>query len=165
MKHKQSKLSALLLLVIGLTGIQAQEIHEAIPASGGNASGSGGSVAYSTGQVVYLTRAGTNGSVAEGIQQPYEISEITGLDEAKNIILTVLAYPNPVTEYLTLTVEPLELSALSFQLYNVDGNLLLSRKIISNETNIAMGNLAPSTYFVKVTQNDKEIKAFKIIKY
>ncbi len=49
-KHKKLKLIAILLLGIGLTGLQAQT---ALIATGGIALGSGGSVSYSIGQVVY----------------------------------------------------------------------------------------------------------------
>ena len=49
------KLSVVLLIGIGLTGLQAQE---AIPALGSNASGSGGTVNYMVGQVVYTTNTG-----------------------------------------------------------------------------------------------------------
>lgn len=90
MRHKRLKISAVLLLGLGLTGLLAQE---KIIATGGDASGSGGSVSYSVGQVTYQTHIGTNGSVSEGVQQPYEISIITGIDEAEGINLTVLAYP------------------------------------------------------------------------
>jgi hypothetical protein len=41
--------------------------QNAIPASGGNATGSGGSVSYTFGQVVYTTKSGTGGSVAQGV--------------------------------------------------------------------------------------------------
>jgi hypothetical protein len=34
----------------------------------------------------------------------YEISVVTGIDEAKGINLSVTAYPNPTTDYLTLEV-------------------------------------------------------------
>ena len=161
MRHKKLKLSAVLLLGLGLTGLQAQN---AVPATGGNASGSGGTVAYSVGQVVYTTNTGTNGSVAQGVQQPFEISVVTGIEEAKGINLSVLAYPNPTTDYLTLEVKDFELSTLHFQLYNMSGKLLESKKITGNQTSIVMSNLVPATYFVKVTESNKEVKTFKIIK-
>ncbi|MGC8754863.1 MAG: hypothetical protein ACP5QJ_07625, partial [Thermosulfidibacteraceae bacterium] len=78
MRHKKLKLSAVLLLGLGLTGLQAQE---SVNATGGNASGNGGTVAYSVGQVVYTTNTGTNGSVAQGVQQPFEISVVSGIEE------------------------------------------------------------------------------------
>ncbi|MDD4641807.1 MAG: T9SS type A sorting domain-containing protein [Bacteroidales bacterium] len=161
MKHKRLKLSALLLLGLGLTGLQAQE---SVNATGGDALGSGGSASYSVGQVVYTTNTGTNGSVAQGVQQAFEISVVTGLEEAKGINLSVSAYPNPTTDYLTLEVKDVELLNLHFQMYDMNGKLLQNEKITGNQTSIVMSNLVPATYFVKVIQGNKEVKTFKIIK-
>src|SRR6056297_978638 len=70
-------LIAMLLFGPGLTGANAQQ---AMPASGGDASGSGGFVSYSVGQVVYTTHTGANGSVAQGVQQTYEIAVESGIE-------------------------------------------------------------------------------------
>ena len=44
------------------------------------------------GQVVYITSTGINGSVAQGVQQPYEISVITGVNEtAINLEMNVIS--------------------------------------------------------------------------
>ena len=93
--NKMVILSSLLLLSIGMIGLDAQNT---IPSSGGNASGSGGTVSYSIGQIVYTTNTGTNGTVAQGTQQPFEISVVTGIEEALNITLQCSVYPNPATE-------------------------------------------------------------------
>jgi hypothetical protein len=164
MRHKKLKLSGLLFLGLGLIGLQAQEV---VPASGGEASGSGGSVSYSVGQLVYITNTGTNGTVAQGIQQPYEISVVSGLKEAIGISLMISAYPNPATDFLLLKVDAstnLNIQSMSYQLFDINGKLLENKKIEGNETSIAMSNLLPSTYFVKVIQGKKEVKTFKIIK-
>ena len=161
MKYKKINLSAVLLLGLGLTGLQAQE---SVNVTGGNASGSGGSVSYSVGQVVYTTNTGTNGSVAEGVQQPFEISVVTGLEEAKGINLSVLAYPNPTTDYLELKVESEKLKDLSYQLYDMTGKLLQNKKLTDSETQIDMSRFVPATYFVRVVAESKTIKEFKIIK-
>ena len=102
MRHKRLKLSAVLLLGLGLTGLQAQQ---SINAAGGNATGSGGMVSYSVGQVAYKTHTGTSGSVSEGVQQPYEISVVTAIEKTKGINLSVTAYPNPTTDFLQLKIE------------------------------------------------------------
>ena len=164
MRHKKLKLSAVLLLGLGVIGLQAQE---SINATGGNASGSVGSASYSVGQVVYTTNTGTSGSVAQGVQQPYEISVVTGLEEAKGINLSVSAYPNPTTDYLTLSIDAsttLSIQSMSYQLYDMNGKLLQNEKISGSQTSIVMSNLVPATYFVKVVQGNKEVKTFKIIK-
>ena len=161
MKHKRLKLSALLFLGLGLTGLQAQT---SVNATGGDASGIGGSASYSIGQLAYTTNTGTNGSVSEGVQQAFEISVVTGIEEAKGINLSVSAYPNPTTDYLTLEVKDVELLNLHFQMYDMNGKLLQNEKITGNQTSIVMSNLVPATYFVKVIQGNKEVKTFKIIK-
>ena len=160
MQHKRLKLSVVFLLGLGLLGLQAQE---SVNATGGNASGSGGSASYSVGQVVYTSNTGTTGSVAQGVQQPYEISAVTSIEEAKGINLLLTAYPNPTTDYLTLRIDEFDFSNLSYQLYDMQGKLLRNEKITSNQTSIVMSNLVSATYFVKVVKGNKEIKTFKII--
>lgn len=161
MKYKQLKLSILLLLGLGLAELQAQT---SVNATGGNASGSGGSASYSVGQVVYTTNTGTNGSGAQGVQQPYEISVVTSIEEAKVINLSVLAYPNPTTDFLLLKVESEKLKDLSYQLYDIQGKLLQTEKLTGNETQINMNNYVSLTYFVRVIQGKREVKSFKIVK-
>ncbi|MDY0104381.1 MAG: T9SS type A sorting domain-containing protein [Lentimicrobium sp.] len=161
MQHKRLKLSAILLLGLGLTGLHAQESVNAI---GGNASGSGGSASYSIGQVVYITRTGPNGSVVQGVQQPYEISIVTAIEETENVTLSVSAYPNPTADYLTLSIDKFDISNLSYQVYDLNGKLLQNKKIIGNQERIDMGHLVRANYFVKVIQNSRAIKTFKIIK-
>lgn len=161
MRYKKIKLSVLFLLGLGFIRVQAQE---GILVSGSNISGNGGSVSYSVGQLVYKTHIGTNGSVAEGMQQPYEISVVTTIEKTTNIKLAVSVYPNPTTNYLTLSIEKFESSNLLYQLYDMNGKLLQNKKITGAKTNIDMTSIVPSTYFIKITQNNKDIKIFKIIK-
>ena len=164
MKYIKLKLSTILLFGLGLTWLQAQEV---ITAAGGNASGSAGTVSYSVGQVIYTTNTGTNGTVAQGVQQPFEISIVTGLEEAKGINLTVSAYLNPTTDFLNLKVDAssaFNIQLLSYQLYDMSGKLLETKKLVGNQTCIAMSNLVPATYFLKVIEANIEVKSFKIIK-
>jgi len=158
-KHKKLQVNALFLL-FGLGGLQAQD---AVPTTGGEASGSGGTVHYSIGQVVYTTNNGTSGSVAQGVQQPFEISTISGID-VRNINLELSVFPNPTVDYLSLKVENSELSTFNFQLYDIQGKLVMSKQLSSKSTTIDMKNLPTSTYLLKVTDDQKWIKTFKIIK-
>jgi hypothetical protein len=161
MRDKRLQLSAILLLGLGLTGLQAQE---RINTAGGIASGSGGSVSFSIGQVVYQTYTGTNGSVAKGVQQPFEISLVTGIEETEGITFTVSAYPNPVADCITLSINEFGIANLSYHLFDINGKLLRSEKITGSNTNIEMGKFVTASYFLKVTRENKEVKTFKIIK-
>jgi hypothetical protein len=149
------------LMCIELTAIKAQE---AIPATGGNATGSGGSASYSIGQVAYTTNTGTNGTEAQGVQQPFEISVVTGIEEAVGITLQCAVYPNPANDYVTLIVENYKTENLTYQLYDVNGKLLENKKLEGKETNIDLKTLVIASYFLKVNDNKKELKTFKIIK-
>jgi hypothetical protein len=167
MNPKKLKLSVL-LLSLGLTA-QAQQ---ATVAAGGTASGNGGTVSYSIGQVVYTTATGSNGSVAQGVQQTYEITAVTGIEEAKGIRLEVSVYPNPTTDHLTLNVgasTSLNDQPMSYKLYDMNGKIIETKKIVEENTTIVMSNLLPATYILTVvkTMDEKstqEIKTFKITK-
>jgi len=138
--------------------------QESVNASGGNAAGTGGNVSYSVGQVVYTTYSGTNGSVAQGVQQPYEISIITGIEQAMDIELVCTAYPNPTAGLLTLKVLNFKLEKLSYQLYDIAGKILETKEITSSETAISLENYTAAIYFLKLRDTNTEIKVFKIIK-
>ncbi len=65
-------------LVLGSFHVRAQE---SIVASGGEATGTGGSSSYSIGQVSYTSNQGTGGSVEQGVQQPFEIYAVLGMEK------------------------------------------------------------------------------------
>jgi hypothetical protein len=66
--------------------------------------------------------------LAQGVQQSFEISEVIGIEEVKNINILVTIYPNPTNDYLTLNVKDFEISTLSYQLYDIDGKLLKAKE-------------------------------------
>ncbi len=137
--------------------------QEAVPAAGGDASGSGGSASYTVGQVVYTTIFSETGSVAQGVQHAYIVEVTTGIAET-GIQLHATVYPNPTMHVLHLTVENIELDNLTYQLYNVQGKLMSKMEINNKQTTIPMNDLAAATYLLSVTDGRKEVKTFKIIK-
>jgi len=163
MKKLYVKLVIFFILGFGLA-IQAQNT---IPASGGYASGSGGTLSYSLGQLIYTTNTGTNGSETQGVQQPYEISVVTVTNEAIDISLMISVYPNPTSDYLILEVDAsttLSIQSMSYQLFDMQGRLLETKKLEGNQICIVMSDRLPATYFLKLIDGTKEVKTFKIIK-
>jgi hypothetical protein len=160
MKYKKT-LTSIAFISLGLLGLQGQQ---STTASGGVETGSGGTVAFSVGQVVYTTDTGTNGSVAQGVQQPYEISTTLGIKETElNISLSI--FPNPTAHNLTLQISDYNNEKLSYWLYDIQGKLLNSEKIVTHQTKIKMTSLPATTYFINVVnQQNKKVKTFKIIK-
>ncbi len=159
---KRLNITLITILMFGFGS--ASLAQSTIPATGGNAEGSGGTLSYTVGQVFYMFNTAGNGSEAQGVQQPYEISIATAIEGANAITLEIMVYPNPVSDLLKLKVGSYETGNLSFKLYNSIGTLLENRKIESNETDIVMRNLAHGIYLLKVINNRQELKTFKIIK-
>lgn len=171
MRQKKVSLGLLFLFSIGLTGIHAQE---AISSAGGNAVGAGGTVSYTLGQLAYSTSTGTNGSVAQGVQQPFEISIVTELEETNNITLEWSVSPNPTNNSLKISLgntENTELKPenLSYILYDMSGKVLLENKLDGIETTIEMGGFSSSIYILRIIQINsatlKELKTLRIIKH
>jgi hypothetical protein len=161
MKLRNLKISIVILLAIKLTELHAQESFNV---AGGDASGSCGAISYSIGQLVYNIHTGINGSIAEGVQQPIEISIVTATENTEDVNLFISIYPNPSTDYLILEINDTQREGLDFQLYDANGKILLNSKIKGNQTNICMGNYIPATYFLKLVEGQKILKTFKIIK-
>jgi len=158
---KKLTITFILFCIFSIGMLKAQST---IPASGGNATGGGGSASYTVGQIVYTTNTGLNGSEAQGVQQPYEISVITAIKEAGGISLEFVAYPNPASDFIKLKIENYEAGNLTYRLYDLNGILLQSKKVEGEETTIQMNALLPSIYFLKVYDRDIEIITYKIIK-
>ena len=159
MKQKKVTLSVL-LLGLGLTA-QAQQ---ATTATGGDASGSGGTVAYSVGQIVYTTNTGTTGSVAQGVQQAYEISVVTDIKNETKINMSLVVFPNPTTSLLNLQIADLKTRQLTYELTDASGKLIIENKITESSTQINMNAQAEAIYFLNVLESNQTVKTFKIIK-
>lgn len=154
----------LLIWILFLVGSYSRlYAQDATSASGGNAVGSNGSVSYTVGQVVYTTQTGSTGSVAQGVQQPYEIYQLSGA-QFTAIKVSILAYPNPTQSALTLDILNQDIDQLNYSLVDIQGRLVMTAQIIEPHTLLLLENLPTATYILKISSHNKEIKTFKIIK-
>ncbi len=146
-------------LLISSVGFAQQDVVS----SGGDASSSGGSVSYSIGQVAYESASGSNGSINQGVQQPFEIFvlDIPELDEPFSAWL----YPNPATISVILSVDTTkEGTGLVYELTDITGKIIRSGRIISDETSINVEQYAEACYFLNVLDGNKRVKTFKLLK-
>ena len=138
--------------------------QESINASGGNATGSGGTVSYSIGQMVYTTEVASAGSVAQGVQQAYEILTVGVQETLPGISIGV--YPNPTIDNLTIEVSDIGKQKLSYQLCDLQGKLINSGSLATPQTQLITSGLAPASYFLHVLNSEnKTVQSFQIIKY
>jgi hypothetical protein len=137
--------------------------QQSLNAAGGDTIGSNGKISYSIGQIDYVSATGSNGSVSQGVQQPFEIFTL-GTDDFPNIILQAIVYPNPTSSNINLIIENYSIDNLHYNLYDIQGRSIANQKITQQETNITMENLQNANYFLQVFDNNKTLKTFKIIK-
>ena len=106
---------------------------------------------------------GMGGSSNEGVQIPYEIFIITGIENLSRVTLDYALYPNPVSDYLTLIIHKESLENMRYQLVDLNGKIVIAKIIESHETSIIMQNYPTAVYFLKVYENNNDEITFKII--
>jgi len=116
----------------------------------------------SMGQFAYITYEGVNGSVSEGVQQPYEISIASVVQTVAEISCYV--YPNPTDENIILSIASTNGKNLVFQLYDSKGNLLICDAIAKTSNVIPLSGYSPGVYVLDIVDGKTNLKSFKIIK-
>lgn len=167
MKNAKTVILLCFLLVGWWTaGLKAQQGTVAACGEYTDISGAGGSVSYSIGLVDYVTLGGSAGTITQGHQQPYEIWVVTGLEETA-INLSMAVYPNPATDHVMLRIDDYDQHLDAFWTYavvNVEGKLLYRQVISGSTTRIVLNGFTNGVYFIKVHQNEEELKVFKVVK-
>ena len=146
-----------------LLATQLVHSQEAIPASGGEATGSGGSGSYTVGQVFYTTHTGTTGSLSQGVQHPFEFQTLSN-PALTSVNLTAVTYPNPTKDFIILKITDTALNNLRYTLFDVNGKAIASGSITESSTQVQMKYLSIGAYVLKVSQKNKALKTFKILK-
>jgi hypothetical protein len=163
MKRSHQIRKVVLAFCLVLFGVRALNAQENTDALGGMGYGPGGSVSYSIGQIDYETATGTGGTITEGLQQPYEILIISGIED-NNINLNLEVYPNPTTDLIVLSVDNVNTLNMYYTIYNIEGKLIEKQELGGSKTTITMKELSNGIYFIKVLQKNTELKVFKVIK-
>lgn len=132
-------------------------------ATGGTATGTGGSATFSIGQVHYKSTSNSSATIAEGLQQAFEIVTLS-TNNIPQIQLKASVYPNPTVQNVTLSITDFDLTDLQFTLFDITGKIISIGKVTQTETQIEMRQLSQANYFLKITKNNQDLKTFKIIK-
>lgn len=140
--------------------------QSAIVPVGGDAQSNGGSVSYTVGQLAVQTANNSDGiSVAEGVQQPYEIQTV-GVDDYPQISLNAVVYPNPTENLAQLHIDGFEIptNGLSAKLYNENGKVLQTITITDDLTTFQIGHYATGIYFLELSDGKRVLKTFKVVR-
>jgi len=157
---KRTSIYGFFLILCTALPISAQK---AVLATGSNATGSNGSASYSVGQIDFSNK-GTNNQMTEGVQQAYEITTLSALETAGSDKRDILLYPNPFKDFIFLDFTTNEYRNSDYQLFDSSGKVLKEDKIKESKSEFNFSDLPSAMYIIRVNQNGKNIKTFKIIK-
>jgi hypothetical protein len=136
--------------------------QKTVTVTGGNIAGNG-SVSYTIGQLITATNKAKTGSVAQGVQQSLELFTLVN-PELLVLTLKAVTYPNPTKDKIMLSLTDNSLNNLSYAMYDLGGRMVTKGKVNKENTSIHMRYLVTGVYILKVHQNKKQLKVFKIIK-
>ena len=159
MKKTTTILALILIMAVGAFA------QSAIVPVGGDAQGNGGSVSYTVGQVAQQHNGNGTVSVAEGVQQPYEIMTV-GTDDYPQIVLNAMVYPNPTENLVQLQLNGVEIPYEGFRanLHDGNGKLLQSLSVIEDLTTFQIGQYATGTYYLELRDGKRLLKTFKVVR-
>ncbi len=149
----------MLVIICFIVNIPCLQAQETLSASGGNATGSAGSVSYTFGQVLTATNSSALGSVAHGVQQPYEISVLTALNEDPDVDILCTVYPNPVKNTLFLKIVDNKSEEFIAILSDINGKVLQEMGPLKDETRINMSFYKNATYVLNILVLQKSISS------
>lgn len=131
--------------------------------SGGYTNSSNGNFSYSIGQVFYTTNTEASGSASQGIQRAFDVISLNNRFPVESD-MAMAVFPNPTSDQIIVSLTNIDKALFSFVLYDLQGKTLSSSLLQSTITPVAMQNLSKGVYILKIKQNNRECKTFKIIK-
>ena len=151
----------LLLLPTGFSGILFAQQN--VVSAGGEATGTGGTSSWSAAQIACSAWIDVSGFLTEGVQQPYEFFNPTGIDELEPDPGFII-FPNPASDKVTLKVIDPNLKNLEIFVYDMKGIRVRTVSVDAEEVVIPMQDLTSSIYFLNIFENDQLVRTYKIIK-
>ncbi len=139
--------------------LQAQEV---IASSGNYYQNENGTISWTLGETAIETYSSADMILTQGFQQPAII--ISTYTEELDADFQISAYPNPTKAHVILSTGKKHTDNLTYRVYDMQGQLVISNPIEGLQTLIAFDGLQSGTYFIRITHEEKSVKVFKIIK-
>ncbi len=155
------KLIFTLFFAAGFTslGLYAQQ---AVVSSGNYHENEDLSISWSLGETVIETFVSDDFILTQGFQQTSLI--VTSVDDIAGLDLGLSAYPNPTSDYLTLSLKGEAPENITYELYDLAGRHFLSGELKDATKDISFRAMDPGIYFLRVNAGGQPVKTFKIVK-
>jgi len=155
---KLRKILTIVFSIWSLTLIAQQQ--EVISSAGSVFENSSGSISFTIGECISSTISSTSIILTQGFQQSK--LNIVGIHNTQILDYEIIAFPNPVKEFVTLKIE--KPKGFTYKLYSMNGTIIENKIIVNTDSEINFKELPPSVYILKVFQDNEGVKSFKIIK-
>jgi hypothetical protein len=155
----------IVLLILG-SSIEYGIAQSHVVTAGTNVSSTTGSVSFTVGQIDYINATNGSGNVNQGVQQPYEIYKVTGIEHIQLADLDIQISPNPSSGDMTLSIQcsSFEEKHLSYVVTTITGDKLLQQDITNRQTSLHLKNLSAATYFITICNEHTKVATYKIVK-
>ena len=131
-------------------------------AAGANASSAEGSISYSIGQMDFSNVSSSNGSVNQGVQQPFEFFVSSVLEFGNENSFSI--FPNPTNEILNIS-QSFSSEKIEIRLLDMSGRIVLSDLLNAPQHQIDLRTLSQGVYNLTLIKNNQILTSFKVIKY
>lgn len=148
-----------ILLFCNMQILNAQEVTAP---SGNHFSNNNLQISWTLGEPVTETFSNENNQLTQGFHQSK--LTVTAIEEIPGLHLSISAFPNPTTNFLSLKIDNMGEEKLHYTLYDMQGSILSRKQIESEISEIPTYIYAPATYILKISGETKNLKTFKIVK-
>jgi len=133
-------------------------VLQSLNTSSGEAASESGSINYSVGQVFQAILESPDYKVIHGVQFATDIGESQTEPE-----LQIMAYPNPMMDYVIFSVDNFENQDLAYQFLDMQGRVLKKAPIEKSATRISQTFTGKGFYILNITTGNKLLKSIKLI--
>lgn len=137
--------------------------QSSISTLGGNISNTEGSVSFTIGLLDYVNQSNTNGSIHQGVQQPFEWFTVVSVEES-TFSNGVSIFPNPTRGEIIVHLNSTE-NAVNARVYDALGKFIFSQTLSSPQNRMELSALANGAYYIHLNaENGLQNEVIKIIK-
>lgn len=153
----------LLIIIIFQTIITLPIKAQAVVAPAGHYHESGQmSMSWTLGEPMIETLVSADIVLTQGFQQP--VLEVSTTTNEPGLDFQITAFPNPTRGHTNISTNLLQAESLIYSVYDLQGRFITGNPLDGPQTRIAFNNYDPGIYFIRIIQDEKPVKTFKIIK-
>lgn len=162
------RIFSIAIFVVFFGWLKAQSISPEVVASSGNFFDDGSvNLSWTLGEIATESIADANHLITQGFQQTFLLAVSVAAAEKNDF--SILLYPNPTVNDVTLAFSNSDESEYEIKVYNHLGQNIFFKNILTsnmqkNFFTLNLGDFASGQYMIEIAQKNKTLKTFKVQK-